>query len=131
MSIQYKMILKGDNLNPEGQKKESYHPLVVRANTLTLTDICKKASKGKSLSAIEIEMSVRLLFLQIEAELNDSNHVCLEGFGTFSLTAKSRAMDNPEDIRAESIFVKRVIFVPSKPLMNRLKNAQFVRYKKK
>jgi len=131
MSIQYKMVLKGDNLNPEGHKKTAYHPQVVRANTLTLKDICKRASHGKALSAIEMEMSVRMVLEQIETELRDSNHVCLDGFGTFSLTAESRPVDNPDDIRAESIFVKRVAFVPSKILMDDLKNAQFVRAKVK
>ena len=131
MSIQYKMIKKGDNLNPEGQKKVAYHPQVVRYKTLTLKELCKNASQDNSTKSIEMEMAMRILLEQIEMELENSNHVCLDGFGTFSLTAESRPVDDPDEIRAESISVKRVAFTPSKILMDRLKHAKFVRAKEK
>lgn len=131
MSIQYKMIRKGDNLNPEGQKKIAYHPQIVRDDTVQLKKLCSIASSSKSRNAMELEISMRILLEQIETELCNSNSVCLEGFGTFSLTAKSRPVDNPDEIRAKSISVKRVAFTPSKILMKRLKHAKFVRAKEK
>lgn len=129
MSIQYKMIIKEDKINPEGLKKTEYHPLVVRANTIALKEICKNASQGKSISAIEIETSVLMLLEQIKTELRNSNQVCLDGFGTFSITAESRPVEHPDGIQAESIFVNQVVFMPSKKLMSGLKKAEFVKVK--
>ncbi|MCE5331218.1 MAG: hypothetical protein LLF95_03640 [Bacteroidales bacterium] len=129
MSIQYKMIRKGDNLNPEGQKKVAYHPQVVRADTVKLKKLCSHAAGSKSRNALELEISMRILIEQIETELCNSNSVCIDGFGTFSLTAESRPVNDPDEIRAESISVKRVAFTTSKMFMSRLRESKFVRAK--
>ncbi len=128
MSIKYKMVRRGDYINPEGKKKEGYYPQVVRLDTLKIRELSKLASSETTLHRIEIEASLRMVIDHIEKELLNSNHVCLDGFGTFSLSAESiRRAENPDDIRAESIKVKRVVFIPSKTLMKRIKNAKFER----
>ncbi len=127
MSIKYKMIQRNDYINPEGKKKTGYYPQVVREKTVSLRKLAELASKGTTLNKMEVEIALRIALEQIETELLTSNHVCLDGFGTFSLTAECRHVDNPNEIRAESINVKRVVFVPSKILMKRIKKAQFVK----
>ncbi len=128
MSIKYKMIHRGDYLNPDEKKKTGYYPQVIRSRTVNLEEMATIIAKGKRLQAFEIKSTLELLMACIEDELLDGNSVCLDGFGTFSLTAQSnRRVDNPKEIRAESIEVKRVTFTPSLPLRKRLKNAKFVR----
>ena len=127
MSIQYKMVKRNDNLNPEGKKKAGYYPQVVRTKTVKTRELTRLASDETTLNAFEVEASIQILLDHIERELLNSHHVCLEGFGTFSLTAESRYVENPDEIRAESIKVKRVVFKPSKVLMDRIKTAKFVR----
>ncbi|MDR2847677.1 MAG: HU family DNA-binding protein [Bacteroidales bacterium] len=127
MSIKYKLVRREDYLNPEGKKKGGYYPQVVRKATLDLQSLSKRAADGTTFNAMEVEVALRMAMKQIEEELLNSNHVCLDGFGTFSLSAESRRVENPDDIRAESIAVKRVVFVPSKILMQRIKKAKFKR----
>ena len=128
MSIKYKMIHRGDYLNPEEKKKTGYYPQVIRSKTVSLEEMAPTIAKGKRLQAFEIKSTLELLMACIEDELLDGNSVCLDGFGTFSLTAQCvRRVENPKEIRAESVEVKRVTFTPSLPLRKRLKNAKFIR----
>lgn len=128
MGIKYKMVQRGDYINPEGEKKTGYYPQVVRERTINIRELSKWASNGTTLNTFEVEIALHLVLDHIEKELLNSNHVCLDGFGTFSLTAETnQRVENPNKIRAESIKVKRVVFVPSKTLMKRIKNAKFVR----
>jgi DNA-binding protein HU-beta len=129
MSINYKMIHRGDYLNPEGQKKTGYYPQVVRSETVNTGELALRVARGKRLNAIDTKATIELLLACIEDELLNGNSVCFDGFGTFSLTAECREVDDPMKIRAESISVKRVTFTPSKPLKQRLKMAEFKRVK--
>ncbi len=129
MSIKYKMIERGDYLNPEGQKKIGFYPQVVRSQTRNLAYMAEKVARGKTIQAIETEGTIRILLSYIEDELLNGNSVCFDGFGTFALTAQCREVKDPSEIRAESISVKRVTFTPSKPLKNRLKLAKFIKAK--
>lgn len=129
MSIRYRMIKREDYLNPEGKKKAGYYPHVVRGRTVHLKELVRRASEGTTLNPIETEAAVYIVLEKIIHELLQSNHVCLNGFGTFSLTAESRRVEQPEQIRSKSISVKRVVFVASKTLMRRIKNAIFTRVK--
>ena len=122
------MIHRGDYLNPEEKKKTGYYPQVIRSKTVNLEEMATTIAKGKRLQAFEIKSTLELLMACIEDELLDGNSVCLDGFGTFSLTAQCvRRVENPKEIRAESVEVKRVTFTPSLPLRKRLKNAKFIR----
>ena len=123
------MIKRKDYINPEGKKKEGYYPQVVRGKTVYLKELAKKTTEELTLNEVEAEAAVQLIINQIEKELLDSNHVCIDGFGTFSLTAESRLVENPDEIRAESIKVKRLVFIPSKIFMKRIKNAKFSKVK--
>lgn len=129
MAIKYKMIHRGDYLNPEDKKKTGFYPQVVRNNTMTIDQLSERISRGKRMNSIEIKATIQLMMACIEEELLSGNSVCLEGFGTFALTAACiKKVDNPADVRAESIVVKRVAFTPSKPLKIRLKVARFERF---
>lgn len=78
------------------------------------------------------KVNIELLLACIEDEILLGNHDCLDGFGIFSITAQSkRPINNPDEIRTESIDVKRVVFNPSKPLSKRIKIAKFVLAPKK
>ncbi|NVN96258.1 MAG: HU family DNA-binding protein [Bacteroidetes bacterium] len=122
------MIKREDYLNPDDKKKSGYYPQVVRSATVNIADLALQVARGKKNNAFEMEGTIRVLLSCIEEELLNGNSVCFDGFGTFSLTAECRReVKDPSEIRAESISVKRVVFVPSKPLKGRLKSAKFER----
>ena len=125
------MMGKNDNLNPEDLKKKGYYPTVVRKNTIGIKELSKRAAIHCNLNPYEMEMAIKTTLEAIQKELQESNHVCLEGFGTFSLKAESRNVENPDELRAESIFVKKVSFKCSPILIKEMRGTHFVRYTKK
>ncbi len=127
MSIKYKMIYRGDYLNPEGKKKTGYYPQVVRRETIKTAKLASKMTIGRKHMQFEAENHIRTIFHCIEEELKNGNHVCIEDFGTFSLTAESRDVTHPSQVRAESIFVKHIVFKPSKSMKLRMRGADFER----
>ncbi|MEI6752770.1 MAG: HU family DNA-binding protein [Paludibacter sp.] len=131
MSVQYKMMGKNDNLNPAELKKKGFYPTVVRKKTVGITEIAERASNLCRMHPYEMEMAIKTALDAIREELLQSNNVCLEGFGTFSLKAESRNVENPDELRAESIFVKKVSFKCSPLLIKDMKAAKFVRYNEK
>lgn len=122
------MVKRGDYYNPEENKKEGFHPQVVRKTTVTTTDLAFKMAKGKAMNVPDAKAMIETLIYCIEEELLDGNHVMLDNFGTFSLTVqRKKKADTPDEIRAESIEVKRVAFKPSPRLRRFMKRAISVR----
>jgi len=129
MSIHYKMRQKTDNLNDAESKKSGLYPVVIRKNTISLNELVKIAAESGRMTEFELEMALKIVLKTIEKELLNSNHVNLDGFGTFSLGASSRHVESDKEIRAESISVKKVTFKTSPLLLSSMKKATFVKGK--
>ena len=123
MSIFYRLDKQTDNLHPEEERKQGLYPRVIRKRTVGLRELCRRTARDTTFNAIEMEASLALILDQMLKELGDGNHVCFNGFGTFSVSAKAiRPTLEQHDIRAESVRLKRIVFKTSKTL---LRNAEF------
>jgi predicted histone-like DNA-binding protein len=121
MSIYYRLDEKTDNLNPEGSRKQGLFPRIICRQTVGLEDLCKRTAKGTTFNAFELEVAAKTLVKDIIDELGDGNNVCIDNFGTFSVSAEAtREAHEQHDIRAESIRLKRIVFKMSKTLLKRL-----------
>ncbi|MDR2764942.1 MAG: hypothetical protein LBB90_07920 [Tannerella sp.] len=128
MSIYYRLDEQTDNLNPEGKKTRGLFPRIIRKKTVSLRELCEQAAAGTTFNVFELESAGRLLIREIVDRLSDGNNVCLDDFGTFSLSAEAvRPAQSEYDIRAESICVKKINFKTSKRLMSRMKGLVFKR----
>jgi nucleoid DNA-binding protein len=77
-----------------------------------------RASQGTTFNAFELEIAARMLVKGILDELGEGNNVSIEDFGTFSVSAETiREAQEQQDIRAESIRLKRIVFKTSKALL--------------
>jgi predicted histone-like DNA-binding protein len=118
MSINYRLYKVSDNLNGADSKCENLYPRIITTRTVGLEELCQKAAYGSTYNAHELQGAVKLLIDQMKKELGDSNNVCIEGFGTFSITAEAvRDTEDPHGIRAESIRLKRIVFRTSKSIL--------------
>jgi predicted histone-like DNA-binding protein len=126
MSIYYRMVEQTDNMHPDGSKKRGFYPRIISKKTVELRQLCKNAAEGTTFNAFEVEASAGLIIRQILDELAEGNNVCLDGFGTFSVSAEAvRTAQTENEIRAESIRVKRIVFKTSQALMKRLTGFTF------
>jgi predicted histone-like DNA-binding protein len=112
---------KCDNLNPESSRKHGFFPRIISRKTISTEELCKRAAEGTTFSAFELETAVKMLIDGILNELGEGNNVCIDNFGTFSVSAEAtREAHRQRGIRAESIRLKRIVFKMSKPLLKRL-----------
>jgi predicted histone-like DNA-binding protein len=110
-----------DNLHPEGSRKRGLFPRIIRRRTVGLSELCRRAAKGTTFSAFEVETATKMLVEHILKELGDGNNVTIDDFGTFSVSAEAiRKAERPHDIRAESIRLKKIVFKTSNSLLKRL-----------
>jgi predicted histone-like DNA-binding protein len=109
-----------DNLHTDGSRKRGLFPRIIRKRTVGLKELCRNTAAGTTFSAVELEAAATMLVAGILRELGEGNNVCLEQFGTFSVSAQAtRKAEQPHDIRAESIRLKRIVFKTSAPLLKR------------
>lgn len=128
MAIEYKLFGISDNMNEDERKKRGFFPKIVRKKTVGIDDLAHSIGGGSTMRELEAKKIMEQMLYQIEQELLDGNHVNLEGFGSFMLTAQAKKpISSTEGVRAENIEVKRLAFKNSETLKRRLKRARFVR----
>jgi predicted histone-like DNA-binding protein len=128
MTIYYRLDKKTDNLNPENRKKDGLFPRVISKGTRHTEEFCRNAAKGTTFSPYELELALKIIFDNINSDLENGTSVCLDGIGTFSTTAEAaRPVKEQHDIRAESVRVKKIVFKPSQVWMKKVKNWKFER----
>ena len=121
MSIYYRLDEQNDNLNSAGNRKQGLYPRIIRKNTVGLSELCKNTANGTTFNPFELEIAAKMLVSGILKELGDGNNVCIDNFGTFSVSAEAvRKVQEAQDIRAESIRVKKIVFKMSKSLVKHL-----------
>lgn len=131
MAIQYRMLSKADNINQDKDKKKGLYPRIVNKKTIQTKDLAKKIGDKIHLGESMAKILIEALIDTIESELKEGNSVCINGFGTFSLSAKSKNVLVDSEIRAESISVKKVGFRCSPPFLRRFKFAKFKKISQK
>jgi predicted histone-like DNA-binding protein len=114
------MDAQSDNLHPEENKKRGLFPRIIRKRTVRLSELCKLVSQGTTFNAFEVEIAAKMLVEGILDQLGAGNNVCIDDFGTFSVSAEAtRPAQETHDIRAESIRLKKIVFKTSKSLLKR------------
>jgi predicted histone-like DNA-binding protein len=116
-----------DNLNPDESQIKGMYPRVVARQTVFFDELIENATRNTGLTKIEGKMAVEMFLEQIKTELKNGNNVCIDDFGMFSLTAKSRLVKEAGDIRKSSIHVNRLVFRMSKAFMKTLGHIDFIR----
>lgn len=131
MSIKYRFEPVRDNMNPEEKKVKGYYPKVISKGTIDKEMMFDAISYGSSSLRAELSHAWMLMEDYIINQLREGHTVCLNGFGTFSLSAESRLIEKKNEIRAESIRVKGMSFRASEVANRKLKGATFEREPKK
>jgi predicted histone-like DNA-binding protein len=121
MSIYYRLDAQTDNLHPQENKKRGMFPRIIRKRTTGLRELCRRTAAGTTFGALELETAAKMLVQGILDELGNGNNVCIDEFGTFSVSAETiRPAQKSRDIRAESIRLKKIVFRTSKALLKQV-----------
>ena len=127
--IPYKMVPIKDTINET--PKQGFIPRIVRRETIPTEIIVKKLSDASSFTAADIYGVIQGLVDEIDIHLQLGFNVTIDGLGTFSLSAEGPMVEKEDDIRANSIRVKRIIFKAARSFSNRFKTARFQKVEKR
>ncbi|WP_321518014.1 HU family DNA-binding protein [uncultured Bacteroides sp.] len=128
MSILYQMNQINDNTNADEKKKRGLRPTVLSRANYNINDLADYLSSGSPVKKGEIMSAITQIASGIENLLKDGNTVTIDNFGTFSLTATSRLVENASGIRAESIHINKVVFQATRVAKKRIESAEFERF---
>jgi len=130
MSIYYRMDDLQDNMNSGKEKKKGLYPRVISKQTVFLDELLKKATSNTTISFYEAKISFGLALEQLAFELEQGNSVCIDDFGLFSITAKSRRVQDEKELRSASIEFNKLAFRMSRAFPRKLGALEFVRLPK-
>ena len=101
----------------------NWHALPVVTNRLTTRSVCKVVTRNTTTAPTEAESTFNLVCDGIVHELQQGNSVQLGELGWLRLSFGSEGVDNLEDFNAASMIKNvKIVFTPSKTLMNDIKN---------
>lgn len=99
-----------------------WHGAPVTENRMNTRSVCKSVTRNTTIAPTELESSFNLVCDGIPPLLQQGNSVQLGSLGTLRLSYGSKGVDNVEDFNTSMIKDVRVIFTPSKELMNAIKD---------
>ena len=109
MAIAYKIVAKKNPTDPDSGVK--YYPrLVTMGNAKTLEDIIYDIKEMSSLSEGDIRSVLANFTECMRRALYNSQSVNIDGFGVFSLSARSKGAESPKEVQTANIRAVRINF---------------------
>lgn len=110
-------------------KKVVLHPRIVPWDTVSTDRLIEEASSRSTYTSGDLKGAVRLLSDMLKEKLRDGYNVYLDGIGYFSVSLKSRPVEDKKELRSESVHFKNVNFRCCAGLKHELKTMPVERYK--
>ena len=126
MSFFYKLQSVNDNINQEDPKK-GLIAMAVSAGTIDLDKLARSIAERSTFSRPEIKGILEAMVDETEYFLSLGQNVKLGDLGTFSVSASSRIVKNPSEIRGTSVKLKRIVHRPSRAMTKRLDSVEWIR----
>ena len=125
MAVKYRLRKRPTNLSKDIE--DGFYPQVIRSDNVDSKGLASYVTGDRGFRSAAMLGAIEQIKEGIISLLEDGNSVSISGLGTFTLTAQSRLVKDPKEIRAGSISVKDVVFKVSPELMQRLRSVQFER----
>ncbi|MDR2836184.1 MAG: HU family DNA-binding protein [Bacteroidales bacterium] len=121
--MKYKVVEKGNPINPEAPKKLYASP--VNAGKFTVKDLANEIAGRSSLTRGDIENVLNNFLDVLPTYLKIGMSVKLGDFGTMRLNLQSEGAEQSEGFNANKIKGVKVIFTPGTDLKKSLENISF------
>lgn len=116
--------------NPDPEQtgeKQPLHPRFVPRCTVTVDELCERASEETTFGAHELKGALELFAKYAVQYLSEGCNVELGKFGTLSLSLKGRPVMEANEIRSYSIKATDLTLRTSKEMKNRISRIQLER----
>lgn len=110
----------------KGNKPISY-PRCVYNRLVDTAEMATHISKTSTISTADLVGTLYALVEQMVLQLAQGNKVVLEGFGSFYVTAKTGALEDPDTLRSSDFRQRGIRYEPDQKLLQSLENFTFVK----
>jgi predicted histone-like DNA-binding protein len=115
--------------NISSSPKKGFYAQVVTKGTVGTSQLCEEIAGSCTLAVSDMKAAIEALTDSVSKKLMDGYNVCIDELGTFSLSAESLPVERPDELRSQSVKVKKINFRPSVRLKNSMKRSRFERIK--
>lgn len=127
MSAKYQFFKNPRSTEQASDGKAPLHARIVGGKTVRFEKLCERIATRSTFKTGEVMGIMSLFREELISALLDGDKLELKGVGTFQATAQCPPIDNPKEIRAESIHFSRILFNASKELKRELSIMRFER----
>lgn len=112
---------------PKGSNKERYHARMVVKQKVDTKQLARTIARRGAIKEAEVIAVITDLAKVLQEELSEGKSVHIDGIGSFRVSAQSPSVRTRDEVRAESIKFKSVVYTPEKGLRKQLNGMKFVR----
>jgi len=118
--------------NPPFEKaKGRLHARAITSGTIGTNELAEEIQSRSTISTADVVAVLSSLKDVAIDHFKDGHRIHIDGFGYFQITLSCPPVQTENEIRAESIRFKSVVFRPEKELTNKLKHIPFERVARK
>lgn len=129
MSVNYDFYQ--NPIPPNSNRKPRLHARVVSRGTISTKELAKDIHAGTTMSEADVKGVLTALCHAMAHRMRYGYKVRLDGLGCFELTLACPPVRYPNEIRAESIRFKSVVFRPDRELKDEFRSITVERAKEK
>ena len=122
--MKYKVVKR---MNPLNNDESKFYAAPFYMEELTVKDLAKDISDACTLNITDVEAVLTSLVRKLPMYLKNGFKIQLGSFGRVKLGFSSRGSTKAEDVSADSITSKRILFTPSSELKGEIDKASFTR----
>jgi len=125
MSVKFKALQKRNPLAPEEPGK--YYAQVVRSGEINLRQLSRDIASSSTWSSSETYGMLEELLQRIGRYVADGTIVRLGEMGSFSIAINSEGSDSADEVGANNIKTRRLLFRPGKEMRRILKEIELIK----
>ena len=114
-------------INPLNNEESKFYAAPFYMEELSMSDLAKDISDACTLNVTDVEAVLTSLVRKLPMYLKNGFKIQLGNFGRVKLGFSSRGSGKEEDVSAESITAKRILFTPSSELKSEIDKASFTK----
>lgn len=122
--MKYRIVQRTNPLNKDETK---FYSAPQYTEELTVMDLAKDISDACTLNVTDVEAVLTSLVRKLPMYLKNGFKIQLGNLGRVKLSFSSKGFAKAEDVDANSITSKRILFTPSTELKNEIESASFSR----
>lgn len=110
---------------PKDKDKVNYHARLVVRDTVTTKEIAKRIAKRCTIKEGDLIGALTELARIIRSDISEGYSVHLDEIGSFRISIQSPSVRATNEIRAENIRFKGIVFTPEKSMLRELRSTKF------